>query len=105
MALAVRQDIIGAVIVIDVAAVDGMTIAQVADYAAMRGLARTHPPGRPGTVGTILNLFDPAAVAPLEMTVFDLAYLRALYGSVANLAGVAKVAQVAHEVKKAAGER
>lgn len=104
LSMPVRQDIVASLVMIDIAAAHAMPAEQIADYAAMRGLARTRPPGRPGTIGTILNLFDKGAIAPLEMTRFDRAYLRSVYGSVPNIAGITKVAQVAHEVKKAAGD-
>jgi hypothetical protein len=99
--MSLRKDIVASVVVIDIAAVHGMPADQIADYAAMRGLARTRPPSQSGAVGTILSLFDKGATAPLSMTRFDRAYLRSVYGSVANIAGITKIAQVANEVKKA----
>lgn len=102
LSMTVRKDIVASVVMIDIAATHGLTPEQIADYAAMRGLARTRPPRQPYSVGTILSLFEPGAIAPPGMTRFDHAYLRALYGSVANIAGITKIAQVAHEVKKAA---
>ena len=102
LSLHLRNDIKASVVMIDIAAANGMSPEQIADYAAMRGLARTRPPGQSGTVGTILSLFDKAAIAPQGMTRFDHAYLRSVYGSVAHVAGITKIAQVAHEVKKAA---
>ncbi len=78
-----RQDVEGSFVVIDRDATIGMTLRQISDYAAMRGLARTRPPA-PGSngVATILSLFDdpPAHRAP-QMTDADSAYLRALYRS------------------------
>jgi hypothetical protein len=100
--LPARQDIVASVILIDIPAVDGLHVRQVADYVAMRGLAQTRPPGQRGRVGTILSLFDKGAVPPFEMTTFDLAYLRAVYGQTPNLPGSAKITQVAYEAKKAA---
>jgi hypothetical protein len=102
--MASRQDIVASVVVIDLAAVHGMNPLQVADYAAMRGLARTRPPGEQSPVGTILSLFDKGAVAPPELTRFDLAYLRAVYGPIPNIAGISKIGRVPYEVKRAAKE-
>jgi hypothetical protein len=99
-----RKDIVASVVVIDIAAAHGMAVEQLADYAAMRGLARTRPPPQTSPVSTILSLFDKGVIAPLSMTRFDRAYLRSLYGSVANIAGITKIAQVAREVKKAAND-
>lgn len=100
--LPARQDIVASVVVIDIPALNGLHVRQVADYVAMRGLAQTRPPGQRGKVGTILSLFDKGAIPPTEMTTFDLAYLRAVYGQIPNLPGSAKITQVAYEVKKAA---
>lgn len=100
--LPARQDIVASVILIDIPALNGLHVRQVADYVAMRGLAQTRPPGQRGKVGTILSLFDKGAIPPFEMTTFDLAYLRAVYGQIPNLPGSAKITQVAYEVKKAA---
>lgn len=100
--LPARQDIVASVVVIDIPSLNGLHVRQVADYVAMRGLAQTRPPGQRGRVGTILSLFDKGAIPPLEMTTFDLAYLRAVYGQIPNLPGSAKITQVAYEVKKAA---
>lgn len=102
LSLHLRKDIKASVVMIDIAAANGMSPEQIADYAAMRGLARTRPPTQSGTVSTILSLFDKGGIAPLNMTRFDHAYLRSVYGSVAYIAGITKIAQVAHEVKKAA---
>ncbi len=46
----------------DLTAIDGMTVNQLADYATMRGLAQTKPLSGEPSFGTILNLFDPDAV-------------------------------------------
>lgn len=105
VSMPVRQDIVASVVVIDIGAVSGMPAEQVADYAAMRGLARTRPPRQPGAVSTIISLFDKGAIAPLNMTRFDRAYLRSIYGSLANIPGINKIAQVAHEVKKDANDK
>jgi hypothetical protein len=59
--LASRIDITASVVIIDLAAMDGMPVAQAADYAAMRALARTRPATRDSAASTILSLFDPKA--------------------------------------------
>lgn len=97
-----RQDIVASLVVIDIPAIRDMSPVQIADYAAMRGLVQTRPPGQPGHVATILNLFDKGAAAPFEMTRFDQAYLRAIYGSIPNVAGITKIAEVAREVRRGA---
>ncbi|MDB5679155.1 hypothetical protein [Sphingomonas bacterium] len=74
-----RQDVEGSFVVIDQAATVGLSLRQIADYAAMRGLALTRPPAPGGTTETILSLLDVAAVRPRGLTATDTAYLRALY--------------------------
>jgi hypothetical protein len=76
---ATRLDIDGSFIMIDRSAASGKTIAQIGDYAAMRGLARIRVP-KTNAPATILTLFDGAgaALAP-GLTWSDRAYLQALY--------------------------
>ena len=68
-------------VVFDLAAIEGLTLLQIADHAAMRALARTSPAALPAR-RSILTLFadrdagsDPAG----ELTGWDIAYLAALY--------------------------
>lgn len=76
-----RQDLSLSFIVFDLAAIDGLSLIQIADYAAMRALARTEGAGLPPR-RSILTLFGDrnAGAEPLqELTNWDAAYLRALY--------------------------
>jgi hypothetical protein len=95
-----RLDIVHSVVLIDLAAIDGMSIDQIADYAAMRGLARTRPAPGDAAATTILSLFDPAGERPREMTRFDLAYLHSLYEAESNLPAWAKIAAVSRAMRK-----
>jgi hypothetical protein len=74
---ATRLDIDGSFILIDRAAVSGKTVTQIADYAAMRGLARIRAP-RISSPASILTLFSGSSAAP-GLTWSDKAYLQALY--------------------------
>jgi hypothetical protein len=48
-------------VLFDRAAVSGKTLVQLADYATMRGIARTRPAESDGQpLDTILTLFDPS---------------------------------------------
>jgi len=76
-----RRDLRLSVVVFDVDAIDGLTLRQIADHAALRGLAPTRPPAT-ATGATILTLFDRPARGGgglTQLTGLDLAYLRALY--------------------------
>lgn len=75
---ATRLDIEGAVVMIERSAANGKTIAQLADYAAMRGLARTRHPGS-GATPTILTLFEDGGARVSALTPSDRNYLQALY--------------------------
>jgi len=77
---ATRRDLEASFVVIDETATYGLTLKQIADYAAMRGLARTRAPEPGGALTTILGLFDSAAEArPPELTLADTSYLKSLY--------------------------
>jgi hypothetical protein len=78
-----RQDLSLSFVVFDLPAIDGLSLLQIADYAAMRTLARTAGAGLPAR-RSILTLFDNrnAGAEPVrELTNWDAAYLRALYGT------------------------
>jgi len=80
-----------AIVVLDGRALAGLTVVQLADYAAMRAFAKTDPSrlGKPAAP-TILTLLDTpiGGAVPITLTEWDLAYLKALYGSTTNrLAG------------------
>jgi len=76
-----RQDVEASFVVIDKVPTFGLTLRQIADYAAMRGLAHTRPPAPGGQIDTILSLLDGTPTPPRELTATDAAYLRALYDS------------------------
>jgi hypothetical protein len=97
-----RQDMEASFVVIDKSATIGLTVRQIADYAAMRGLARTRPPaaGAEG-LSTILSLFDPSAPSHArELTNADAAYLRALYRGNGTAAAVTEKNVIARRIAK-----
>lgn len=76
-----RQSLRLSVVVFDVDAIDGLTLMQIADHAAMLGLAPTRAAGLDGG-RSILSLFAASPAGRRELpavTRWDLAYLRALY--------------------------
>jgi hypothetical protein len=79
----VRRDIISAMVLIDKKAVQGLSVAQLADYATMRGLSgdqaeRLEAPGE-----SILGLFGDGPRAA-GLTRSDRIFLRTLYSTVPN---------------------
>jgi len=94
-----RRDMVYSLVLMDRAAVIGRTLDQLADYAAMRALARIRPGA--GAVGdTILALFDGPS-PPAGLTGFDRGYLKGLYSGPGNLSAAAKMRQVARAVQRA----
>jgi hypothetical protein len=97
-----KQLITSAVVVIDSKALIGKSLTQLADYTAMRALAKTRPlEGDAAAVDSILTLFDPAASPPPVLTTADLAYLRTLYALPGNRNGIYQAARIAKGVKDA----
>jgi hypothetical protein len=101
--LQAREDITGVLILFGRDDVRDLTLVQLADYATMRGLARTRPVDGDGqAMATILALFDADATPPAEMTAFDRAYLGALYAGQANVSGLTRVLGVERELRRQA---
>jgi hypothetical protein len=98
--LATREDITRVVVVFDMDQVRGKTLVQLADYATMRGLARTREvEGEGQPMDTILALFDEGATPPAEMTGFDRAYLASVYDSIPNIPGITKILGVNRQLR------
>lgn len=97
--LATREDITSVVVLFDMDQVLGKSLVQLADYAAMRGFARTRPAEADGQpMDTILALFDDEA-PPAEMTTFDRAYLAAVYNNIPNMPGITKILGVNRQLR------
>ena len=91
---ATRNDILYSLVLIDRAAVRGLNVAQLADYALYRSLTRTLPQTPETRADSILALFDGGAARPAGMTEFDRTYLTELYDGVPNLPAPARLAQL-----------
>jgi hypothetical protein len=103
LVLPTRSDVRFAVIAIDRKALTGLTLTQIADYAAMRTLAGARP-AQSGNDGTILGLFDTGAEALPEMSAFDRGYLKAVYDGEGNLRSGSKMNQIARNITHDAGK-
>jgi hypothetical protein len=95
-----RIDIELSVVLMDIQAIDGLSIPQLADYATMRGLAKTRPIEDEQAVDSILGLFHSEGPHPWRLTPFDLAYLKSLYADSASLPAAAKLATVNNHLEK-----
>lgn len=96
-----QQAIQVSVLVVDMPALVGKSTTQIADYAAMRTLARTRPVAGNGPVGSILSLFDTKATPPAAMSEADLAYLHTLYRLAGNRTDRFQIEEISKTVKKA----
>jgi hypothetical protein len=79
-----RPHFLAAVMVVEPAAIAGLTTTQLADHAAMRLFARTDPDRVAKTSApTILTVLDApeGSDVPITMTQWDFSFLKALYGS------------------------
>jgi hypothetical protein len=97
-------DIVSALVVFDRAAAEGLTLAQLADYATMRGLSHTRPPSGEQPMATILSLFDGSGGSPDALTDFDRGYLRSLYWWRPNASAASKLTDVQRWAAKASKE-
>ena len=79
-----RPHFVASIVVVDRAAVTGLSLVQLADYAAMRAFARTDPrrAGR-SAAPTILSAIEAPnnSLVPVTLTQWDLAFLKSLYAS------------------------
>ena len=81
-----RRDIVSAMVLIDKKAVQGMTVAQLAGYAAMRGLSGDAADRLDTPRSTILSLFDASEGArPTGLTPSDKIFLKTLYSTMPNI--------------------
>lgn len=96
-----RQSIQLSVVVLEWPALLGRTTVQIADYAAMRMLARTRPDAAPRDVDSILSLFAPGPGAPASLTAADSSYLHTLYRQSTTLHARQQVRDIARNVRKA----
>lgn len=104
--LANRLDITNSILLIDIPAIDGMSVVQIADYVTMRAFAQTKPVNGDPAASTILTLFDPEnTAAPRELTDFDLAYLRTVYQGVDSLNAASKLASITTKLRTVQAER
>ncbi len=103
-----RPQFEGAVVVVERKALKGLTVTQLADYAAMRAFAGSNP-ARLGQSGltTILGVLDapPESQVPLSLTATDFAFLRSYYSAPRNLHASAQRSAIGRSMTKDAERR
>lgn len=98
--LPIRIDIDSSILIINRNALIGLTLRQVADYAAMTTLANIKYDGESIKI-SIISIFNKNKLGlPSEMTSFDRGYLKAIYSGVGNVRGPIKIGQIARSISK-----
>ncbi len=102
---AARPQFAGSVVVVERAALAGLTVTQLADYAAMRAFAHTEP-SRLGSSGTptILRVLEApmGSEVPPSLTAWDLAFLRGFYAAPRNVRTGAQRSAIRRSITKEA---
>ncbi|HEU4705307.1 MAG TPA: hypothetical protein VFS45_06355 [Sphingomicrobium sp.] len=100
---AARPSFDGAVVVVRRSALAGLTVAQLADYAALRALTGADPARlAKSPVPSILTVLEApmGSAVPITMTKWDLGFLRGFYASPRNLGTGAQRSEIAKGVAR-----
>lgn len=103
MTAGARPQYDGAVVVVERRALAGLTVTQLADYAAIRSFAGADPKRLgPTSLPTILRVLEaPMGTAvPLSMTQWDLAFLRGFYSAPRNINTAGQRSAIDRSMKK-----
>ena len=96
----IRRVITSSMVFFDRDAIEGTTLHQLADYAAMRVFAQTRDASGEKAPDSILSLFDKDTVPPDGLTAFDRAFLTTLYESYPYTPGQGNLQRVAHTLQE-----
>jgi hypothetical protein len=99
----IRRGFDASAVVVETAALEGLTATQLADYAMMRLFAELDPARLPAPAPvTILNVLTapPGTAVPITLTQWDLGLLRGLYASSPDLHTTSQRSEIAREVRK-----
>lgn len=97
IAFSARPTFSAAAVVVETAALDGLSATQLADYAVMRTLAHTDPARlEAGGPASILRVIDDKADGdlPATLTEWDFSFLKGLYSSPKNLRASAERSEI-----------
>lgn len=100
---AARPVYLMSVLVIERRALDGLTVKQVADYAAMRSYSDADPArARENGATSILTVLDApmGSEVPLSITAWDLSFVRGLYAASANSRASAQRGTISDYMKR-----
>jgi hypothetical protein len=88
-----RNDIHSVLVLIDRAAIAGVSVNQLADYVTFRALSQLRPQEMASN-DSILALFQEEGSPPAELTAIDRAFLAELYSDLPNLPASARLAEL-----------
>jgi hypothetical protein len=95
---------VGSILVVEARAIDGVDTRQLADYAVMRTMAPTDTTHRTALPArSIIQLFDPGSTpetAPMTVTHWDFAFLKALYASSNDMAASQQRGDIGRKMAK-----
>jgi hypothetical protein len=86
------------IIVMEEGATVGKSLAQIADYVAVRAITGARDETRAGRGNSILTLFEDGAQAPRTLTALDMAYLRAMHSTRGNQRAASHLNRLAQRI-------
>jgi hypothetical protein len=99
-----RRDIASAMILLDPAAIRGLSAEQLGDYATMRALGGDQGAALVAPGGSILSLFDGTAAAkPTRLSSGDRIFLQTLYSTMANNPAAITLAMASQRIAQGTG--
>ena len=105
---AARPHVAAAMVVVERAALVGLTVTQLADYATMRALGHADPAALGGsTAPTILTVLDaaPGSETPVTLTGWDLGFLKALYAAPENIYAAGQRSAIRRDLQRSLGQQ
>jgi hypothetical protein len=97
------RSILIAALVVDTSKVAGLTMGALADYLALVSLSLVQSPDHCDRLPSILDLMAPSCSsrpAPTGITAADVAFLRAVYSTVANVQPTLSVDELGYHMRK-----
>jgi hypothetical protein len=102
LSTASRPQFIASIVVVERRSLGGLTVNQLADYAAMRAFAKTDPGrlnrGAPSILAALEAPMD--SPVPLTLTEWDLAFLKSLYASDGNKSAASQRGEMKQIVRR-----
>ena len=108
ISMAMRPVHVGAMVIVEKKALEGLTTTQIADYALLRAFAANRPESvKKAGAATILNILDagPDDEVPITMTEWDFGYLKALHETSPYRSGLRQKSEISTAIIRDIEER